>query len=185
MSSARRGRGPRGRGRASSRGDQLPFSRESFVKANYSFALNPLTDSRALRARDALDWEDVEAVMVQTNENSSLNCPVCLDVVAVPRCTPYVPFVVVVVVALVFLCPKQFTHFCPFPFLFFLGHPFRADVAIYFVLAACIGSSYMPQKSGSGVPSALLSFAKVRLVASFKFPPNPSQQQARLPISFL
>lgn len=66
-------------------GISLSFTRESYVKANFTFCLHPMTKSTSLRGQDNLEWDEVESVLVKSDE--PVTCPLCLDQVRVPRMT--------------------------------------------------------------------------------------------------
>mmetsp|Transcript_5921 Transcript_5921/g.9230 ORF Transcript_5921/g.9230 Transcript_5921/m.9230 type:complete len:552 (+) Transcript_5921:60-1715(+) len=63
----------------------IPFNREDYVKANFRFALKPATKCRAVRGKDGLEWDDVECVLVKSDD--AVSCAICLDDARVPRIT--------------------------------------------------------------------------------------------------
>jgi len=93
-----------------------PFSREIYVKANFGFALGPLSKARAERGKDSFDWEEVRSVFAKSEEMAS--CPLCLDKVTVPRMTACGHIFCMVCLLRLFTYADSSVERCPLCFAF-------------------------------------------------------------------
>mmetsp|Transcript_4165 Transcript_4165/g.12516 ORF Transcript_4165/g.12516 Transcript_4165/m.12516 type:complete len:621 (+) Transcript_4165:351-2213(+) len=159
---------------ARSRHESVPFSRERFVQANFTFCIKRegISAPQISTADFVLPWESIEMVLVNVNAvEPDYTCPVCLDAFSAPKMTP---------------CGHIFCYLCMLQFLSYssTGHikcPLCAELVSEADLKSVEFRKIVPFKEDSEQTVRLLARPKTSMVFE-AYRPSADDPKGTIPI---